>query len=235
MTETAATETAKDPLPVVVLISGSGTNLAALIAAQDRWPYRIAAVISNEPAAGGLDRARAAGIATAILDHRAFPDRAAYDTALAGVVDRYEPGLVILAGFMRILTPTFTAHYGGRLINIHPSLLPKFRGLHTHRRALEAGATEHGASVHFVTAELDGGPVIIQARVPVLPDDDPETLAARVLAEEHRIYPLVVGWFAAGRLRLGEDGRPRVDGAALEAPLLLGDIELDWGVMGRRV
>lgn len=231
MTETAASETpAQGPLPVVVLISGSGTNLAALIAAQDRWPYRIAAVISNEPAAGGLDRARAAGITTEVLDHRAFPDRTTYDTALAAVIDRYEPGLVVLAGFMRILTPAFTAHYTGRLINIHPSLLPKYRGLHTHRRVLEAGETEHGASVHFVTAELDGGPVIIQAQVPVLSSDTPDTLAARVLAEEHRIYPLVVGWFAAGRLRLGEDGQPWVDGAALAAPLLHASIACERGV-----
>lgn len=209
------------PLPVVVLISGSGSNLGALIAAQPRWPYRIAAVVSNQAAAFGLERARGAGIPTGVLGHRGFPDRAAYDEALAGIIDRYAPGLVVLAGFMRILTPGFVAHYAGRLLNIHPSLLPKFRGLHTHARALEAGEHEHGASVHFVTAELDGGPVIMQARLPVLPDDSPESLAARVLAQEHRLYPRVVGWFAQGRLRLGEDGLVRLDGTVLGAPRLL--------------
>jgi phosphoribosylglycinamide formyltransferase 1 len=209
------------PLPVVVLISGSGSNLGALIEAQPRWPYRIAAVISNQAEAFGLERARSAGIPTEVLSHRGFPDRAAYDEALAEVIDRYAPGLVVLAGFMRILTPGFVTHYAGRLLNIHPSLLPKFRGLHTHTRALEAGEHEHGASVHFVTAELDGGPVIMQARVPVLPGDSPDTLAARVLAREHRLYPRVVGWFAQGRLRLGGDGLVRLDGAALDSPLRL--------------
>jgi len=210
-------------MPVVVLISGAGSNLGALLAAQPQWPYRIVAVISNEAQAGGLVRARDAGIATAVLDHRAYPDRPAYDQALAACIDGYTPGLVVLAGFMRILTPAFVAHFSGRLLNIHPSLLPRFRGLHTHRRALEAGATEHGASVHFVTAELDGGPVILQARVPVQPDDDPPRLGARVLAAEHRIYPMAVGWFAQGRLRLGEDGRAWLDGAVLDAAPFLED------------
>lgn len=204
-------------MPVVVLISGAGSNLGALIAAQPRWPYRIVAVISNEAQARGLERAWDAGIPTAVLDHRAYPDRPTYDQALAASIDGYAPGLVVLAGFMRILTPAFVAHFSGRLLNIHPSLLPRFRGLHTHRRVLEAGETEHGASVHFVTAELDGGPVILQARVPVQPDDDPPRLGARVLAAEHRIYPMAVGWFAQGRLRLGEDGRARLDGAVLDA------------------
>ena len=204
-------------LPVVTLISGAGSNLGALIAAQPRWSYRIVAVISNEAQARGLERARDAGIPPAVLEHRAYPDRPAYDQALAASIDRYAPDLVVLAGFMRILTPAFVAHFSGRLLNIHPSLLPRFRGLHTHRRALEAGATEHGASVHFVTAELDGGPVILQARVPVQPGDDPPRLGARVLAAEHRIYPKAVGWFAQGRLRLGEDGRARLDGAVLDA------------------
>ena len=209
------------PLPVVVLISGSGSNLGALIEAQAQWPYRIAAVISNQAAAFGLERARNAGIPAEVLSHRGFPDRAAYDEALARVIDRHAPGLVVLAGFMRILTPGFVAHYASRLLNIHPSLLPRFRGLHTHARALEAGESAHGASVHFVTAELDGGPVIMQARVPILPGDSPDTLAARVLTQEHRIYPRVVGWFAQGRLRLGEDGRVRLDGAVLDAPVSL--------------
>lgn len=209
------------PLPVVVLISGSGSNLGALIEAQPQWPYRIAAVISNQAEAFGLERARGAGIPAEVLSHRGFPDRAAYDEALTGVIDRYAPGLVVLAGFMRILTPGFVAHYAGRLLNIHPSLLPRLRGLHTHARALEAGEHEHGASVHFVTAELDGGPVIMQARVPVLPGDSPETLASRVLAREHRLYPRVVGWFAQGRLRLGGDGLVRLDGEVLDSPLCL--------------
>jgi len=212
------------PLPVVVLISGAGSNLGALIAAQPQWPYRIVAVISNEAQARGLARARDAGIPTAVLDHRAYPDRPAYDQDLAGLIDGYAPGLVVLAGFMRILGPAFVARFAGRLLNIHPSLLPKFRGLHTHRRALEAGESEHGASVHFVTAELDGGPVVLQARVPIQPGDDPARLGERVLATEHRIYPMVVGWFAQGRLRLGADGRARLEGAAREPPLILEDL-----------
>lgn len=218
MTEGVAQGT---PLPVAVLISGTGSNLGALIEAQSRWPYRIAAVISNQAGALGLERARHAGIRTEVLSHRGFPDRADYDAALAGVIDRHAPGLVVLAGFMRILTPAFAAHYAGRLLNIHPSLLPKFRGLHTHTRALEAGEREHGASVHFVTAELDGGPVIMQARVPVMPGDSPADLAARVLAREHRLYPRVVGWFAQGRLQLGEDGLVRLDGTVLDCPVVL--------------
>ncbi|WP_295454092.1 phosphoribosylglycinamide formyltransferase [uncultured Thiodictyon sp.] len=213
------TEAAAALLPVVVLISGGGSNLGALIAEQSRWPYRIVAVISNQPGARGLERARAAGIPAQVLDHRAYPDRAAYDLALAAAIDRHDPGLVALAGFMRILTPAFVARYPGRLLNIHPSLLPKYPGLHTHRRALEAGERAHGASVHFVTAQLDGGPVIMQARLPVLPGDSPETLAARVLVQEHRLYPRTVGWFAQGRLRLGGDGQVQFDGVALGAPL----------------
>lgn len=221
MTEAAAG--VEPPLPVVVLISGSGSNLQALIDAQGAWPYRICAVISNERTAFGLERARRAGIPTAVVSHRAYADRAAFDQALTAAIDRRAPGLVVLAGFMRILTAAFVAHYAGRILNIHPSLLPKFRGLHTHRRALEAGEQEHGASVHFVTAELDGGPVILQGRVSILPTDDPEQLGARVLATEHRLYPQVVGWFAQRRLRLGEDGRALFDGVVLDAPLCLDD------------
>ena len=209
-------------LPVVVLISGGGTNLQALIDAQraDDCPYAVAAVVSNRPDAFGLERAARAGIPTETVDHTRFPDRAPFEDALAAAVDRHAPGLVALAGFMRILTPAFVARYRGRLLNIHPSLLPRFRGLHTHRRALEAGERVHGATVHFVTEELDGGPRILQAQVPVHPDDTPEVLAARVLAREHRIYPLVVRWFAAGRLRLGAAGA-ELDGATLTEPLQL--------------
>ena len=155
-----------------------------------------------------------------MVSHKGYPDRESYDDALAERIDAYRPGLVVLAGFMRILSPGFVQHYQGRMLNIHPSLLPEFCGLHTHQRALEAGATEHGASVHFVTEELDGGPLIIQARVPVLPGDDPDTLAARVLRQEHRIYPRAVEWFAQGRLRL-DGGQVLLDGQPLERPALI--------------
>lgn len=216
--------TADRALPVVVLISGSGSNLQALIDQQRAGlPIRIAAVVSNEPQAYGLVRARAAGIPTRVLSHRGFSTRAAYDRALSRLIDEFAPRLVLLAGFMRILTPRFVAHYHGRLLNIHPSLLPEFRGLHTHRRALEAGVRLHGASVHFVTDELDGGPVVLQARVPVLPGDEPETLASRVLCKEHIIYPLAVRWLAEGRLVLGEDGWPWLDGQLLDSPRLLAE------------
>ncbi|AFL73170.1 phosphoribosylglycinamide formyltransferase [Thiocystis violascens] len=206
-------------LSVVALISGGGSNLQALIDAQAAGlPIRIVAVISNRADAPGLDRARHHGIPAEILSHRDYPDRETYDADLQRLIDRHDPGLVVLAGFMRILTPEFVNHYRGRMFNIHPSLLPKFRGLHTHQRALDADETEHGASVHFVTAELDGGPIILQARVPVLPEDDAATLAARVLEQEHRIYPAAVGWFAEGRLKLGEDGRPWLDGEPMPEP-----------------
>ncbi len=208
-------------MPVVVLISGSGSNLQALIdrAAED-LPVEIRAVISNEPGVFGLERARRAGIEGRVLNHRDFPSREAYDLALQGLIDGFSPHLVVLAGFMRILTPALVAQYRGRMFNIHPSLLPKFRGLHTHQRALDAGETQHGASVHFVTEELDGGPLVIQARVLVEAGDDADTLAARVLRQEHRIYPQAVRWFAEGRLRLGADGVPLLDGVRLERPLL---------------
>ncbi|KAB2932089.1 MAG: phosphoribosylglycinamide formyltransferase [Candidatus Contendobacter sp.] len=189
---------------LVVLISGRGSNLQAILdqAASGELPVEVAAVISNRPGVQGLERARQAGVPALELDHQEFADRPAFEAALIELMDRYQPNLVILAGFMRVLTPGFTEHYRGRLLNIHPSLLPKFCGLHTHERALAAGETEHGASIHFVTAELDGGPVIVQAKVPVLPGDDPDTLAARVLEQEHRLYPLAIRWFAEGRLRL---------------------------------
>ena len=193
---------------IVILISGRGSNMEALLEA--RLPARIAAVISNNPQARGLGTAQSRGIATAVVDHRAFPDRTAFDAALAGEIDRHRPDLVALAGFMRILTEPFIARYRGRLINIHPSLLPTFTGLHTHRRALAAGVRIHGCTVHFVAPEVDSGPIIAQAAVPVLPGDTEEQLAARVLAEEHRIYPQAVRWFIEGKLKL-EDGRVRID------------------------
>ena len=183
---------------IVILISGGGSNMAAIVRAAQREHWlrrfggRIAAVISNKADAGGLKFAKEQCIATEVLDHKAFPDRASFDTALAELIDRYEPALVVLAGFMRILTPEFVARYAGRMLNIHPSLLPAFPGLHTHQRALEAGCRFAGATVHIVTADLDHGPILAQAVVPVLPDDTPDTLAARVLTQEHLIYPQAV-------------------------------------------
>jgi len=212
--------TTGNPLPVVVLISGSGTNLQALIDGQlaGSLAIDIRAVISNRGDAFGLQRAQRAGLTAQVLNHRDFPTREAYDAELLALIDGFAPGLVVLAGFMRILTPAFVKHFHGRLFNIHPSLLPKFPGLHTHQRAIDAGEREHGATVHFVTEELDGGPAVLQARVPVLPGDDAETLAARVLEQEHRIYPLAVRWFAEGRLRLAPDGRALLDGTPLPCP-----------------
>ena len=183
-------------------------------------PVRVAAVISNRPGAPGLATAAAAGVATRVLDHQGFASREAYDTALAAEIDALAPDIVVLAGFMRILSAAFVQHYAGRLINIHPSLLPSFTGLHTHQRALAAGVRVHGCTVHFVTPELDAGPIIVQAAVPVLDGDDEDRLAARVLAQEHRIYPLAVRWLAEGRLRLC-DGRVRLDAAqCAEAALI---------------
>lgn len=191
----------------VILISGRGSNMEALIAARaaGALPVDIAAVISNRPDAAGLATAAAAGIAVRCIDHKACAGRDAFDAALAACIDSFAPDLVVLAGFMRILSDGFVHHYAGRLMNIHPSLLPAFPGLHTHRRALEEGVRIHGCTVHFVTPTLDHGPVIIQAAVPVLDGDDEETLAARVLRQEHRIYPQAVRWFAEGRLRLVGD------------------------------
>ena len=213
---------ARPPLPVAILISGSGTNLQALIDAQQRGELRIqiCTVISNRADAFGLERARRVGIATLVVDHTRFASRAEFDTALQTAIDESGAQLVILAGFMRILTPQFVQHFTGRLLNIHPSLLPKHRGLHTHEGALADGDTEHGASVHFVSTELDGGPVIAQVRVPVLAHDTPATLAERVRTQEHVIYPLVIGWFAAGRLRL-ENGIAVLDDQALTVPVLV--------------
>lgn len=196
------------PCNVVVLISGSGSNLQALIddSRSADNPAKIVAVISNRADAYGLQRATAAGIATQVLDHKQFDGREAFDAAMIQAIDGYNPHLVVLAGFMRILTPSFVQHYSDRLLNIHPSLLPKHKGLHTHQRALEAGDSEHGCSVHFVTAELDGGPVIVQTVMPVHAADTAETLAQRVHEQEHQIYPMAVRWFAQGRLRLSTSG-----------------------------
>ena len=221
---------------LVVLISGRGSNLQAILdqAVSGELPVEVAAVISNRPGVHGLERARQAGVPALELDHKNFADRPEFEAALIETIDRRQPDLVVLAGFMRVLTAGFTEHYRGRLLNIHPSLLPKFRGLHTHERAIAAGETEHGASIHFVTAELDGGPVIVQARVPVLPGDDPDALAARVLEQEHRLYPLAIRWFAEQRLRL-EDEQVWFDGQPLVEPLRLerfaaGQSALDAGL-----
>ena len=203
---------------VVVLLSGSGSNLQALIDSslgQDS-PVQIRGVISNRADAYGLERAKAAGIDTAVLEHQGFDGRQAFDAALMALIDGMQPDLVVLAGFMRILSGDFVRHYQGRLLNIHPSLLPKYKGLHTHQRALEAGDAEHGCSVHFVTEELDGGPLVVQAVVAVAPDDTVHSLADRVHHQDHQIYPLAVRWFAQGRLRLGEHGA-LLDGQPLAA------------------
>ncbi|HPE62015.1 MAG TPA: phosphoribosylglycinamide formyltransferase [Thiolinea sp.] len=209
---------------IVALISGSGSNLQAIIDAcrEQRIAGEIVAVISNKNGVFGLERAVSAGIPALVMDHRDFSDRADFDQALQRQIDACEPALVVLAGFMRILTPAFVQHYQGRLLNIHPSLLPAYKGTHTHQRVLDDQGRIHGASVHFVTPELDGGPVILQARVPVLAQDSTTTLAARVLVQEHVIYPRVVEWFCAGRLRL--DGEQiLLDEQPLMQPVILDD------------
>ena len=201
---------------IVILVSGRGSNMQAIVDAAIPGAH-IAAIISNRPDAGALGFAAERGIASAIVDHKAYSDRTAFDAALVECIDRFEPDLVVLAGFMRVLTDDFVRRYDGRLINIHPSLLPSFPGLHTHRRALEAGVRVHGATVHFVTPTLDCGPIIVQAVVPVIEGDDEAVLGARVLAQEHRIYPQAVRWFVDGRLRLDELGRVRVADAVFDA------------------
>lgn len=198
---------------IVILVSGRGSNMEAIVRAAIP-NVRIAAVISNRPGAQGLAFAAGHGIATAVVDHTAYADRGAFDAALAAAIDAHAPDLVVLAGFMRVLTDNFVRHYAGRLLNIHPSLLPSFPGLHTHRRALEAGVRVHGATVHFVTPTLDCGPVVIQAVVPVRADDDEQRLAARVLEQEHRIYPQAVRWFVDGRIATTADGRVSIADAA---------------------
>lgn len=196
---------------IVVLISGSGSNLQSIIDCQNQGELggQIVAVISNRPNVQGLDRARAANIASHTLDHKEFADRESFDASLQALIDAQKPDLVVLAGFMRILTPAFTEHYLGRMLNIHPSLLPKHQGLNTHQRAIDAGDAQHGATVHFVTAELDGGPGAVQAAVDILADDTAETLAKRVQKQEHIIYPIAVQWFCQNRLKLqqNDDGK----------------------------
>lgn len=196
---------------IVILISGRGSNMEALVrAAQaEQWPARIAAVISNKADAKGLEFAQAHGIPTAVVPNKAYPTRAEFDAALQQAIDAFSPDLVVLAGFMRILTPPFVEHYAGRMLNIHPSLLPAFPGLTTHQAALDAGVAEHGATVHFVTAELDHGPMVVQARVPVLPGDTAESLSARVLAQEHLLYPRAVRLFIEDRLSI-DNGAVRI-------------------------
>ncbi|MFI8416538.1 phosphoribosylglycinamide formyltransferase [Serratia sp. NPDC078593] len=201
---------------IVVLISGQGSNLQALIDAcqQGRVAAEINAVFSNNDRAYGLQRAAQAGIATHALDAKAFANRDAFDAELADAIDHYQPDLVVLAGYMRILSAAFVQRYAGRLLNIHPSLLPKYPGLHTHRQAIDNGDTEHGTSVHFVTEQLDGGPVILQAKVPIFPDDEEEDVIERVQTQEHTLYPLVVSWFVEGRLAM-HDNAAWLDGKRL--------------------
>jgi len=197
---------------IVILISGRGSNMEAVVrAAQaEQWPARIAAVISNKADAKGLEFAAGHGIATAVVPNKDYATREAFDAALQEVIDSFQPDLVVLAGFMRILTPGFVAHYAGRMLNIHPSLLPLFPGLHTHEAALASGLAQHGATVHFVTAELDHGPMVDQVAVPILPGDTAATLSARVLEQEHILYPRAIRWFIEDRLTV-EDGKVRVD------------------------
>ena len=216
-------------LPVVVLISGGGSNLQAIIDAQQasELPVEIIAVISNVPEALGLERAQKAGILTEIVAHKDFGSREEFDQALLTCIDTYQPKLLILAGFMRLLSDDFVNHYHGRMLNIHPSLLPEFKGLNTHQRALEAhntgNLTQHGASVHYVTPDLDGGPVILQAPVIIKIEDTVESLAARVLKREHQIFPQAIRWFAEGRLNL-KDNQAVFDGNTLNQPLLFDEI-----------
>ncbi|WP_375084266.1 phosphoribosylglycinamide formyltransferase [Providencia sp. SKLX074055] len=201
---------------IVVLISGSGSNLQSIIEGCQSGTIkgRIVAVVSNQNTAYGLVRAQQAGIPAACLDAKAYSNRQAYDAALLALIEQYQPDLVVLAGFMRILSPDFVTHFTGKLLNIHPSLLPKYPGLHTHRKALENGDKEHGTSVHFVTEELDGGPVILQAKVPIFPEDTEADLIERVKTQEHTIYPLVVQWFSDTRLTMVE-GKAVLDGKVL--------------------
>ncbi len=206
---------------IVILISGRGSNMQTIVqkCKAEKWDARISAVISNRADAAGLQFAQEQGIPTAVVSHKGYPDRESYDQSLMAVIDSYRPDVVVLAGFMRILTAGFVEHYMGRLLNIHPSLLPNFRGLHTHQQAIDAGVRIHGATVHFVTPELDGGPIIAQAVVPVMPDDDEDTLADRVLEQEHRIYPRVVKWAVDGMVSMDDDGQ------AVLAPEVVGGLE----------
>jgi len=211
--------------PIVILISGRGSNMRALVERSRgvTMGYDVVGVLSDNPAAAGLALARDLGVLARALVPVKSADRAGYDRELAAAIDEWGPSLIVLAGFMRILSAEFVARYAGRILNIHPSLLPKFPGLHTHRRALEAHETQHGATVHFVTEQLDGGPAIIQARITVNPGDDADSLAARVQAEEHRIYPLAVRWYSEGRLRYAK-GRAWLDGTELLGPVQYADV-----------
>jgi phosphoribosylglycinamide formyltransferase-1 len=212
--------------PIVILISGGGSNMRAIIErsrAADA-AYSVAAVLSDRADAGGIEVARQLGVDARAVPRPTGSERALYDRLLAAAISEYSPSLIVLAGFMRILTAEFVEQFAGRILNIHPSLLPKYAGLHTHRRALEARETEHGVTVHFVTEQLDGGPPVIQARVPVLPDDTETTLSQRVLKQEHIIYPLAVNWFCQGRLRC-EAGKAQLDGRPLAEPVQIGDLE----------
>jgi phosphoribosylglycinamide formyltransferase-1 len=209
-------------MAVVILISGRGSNMRSIVRAVRAGviPARIAAVVSNRPDAAGLDYARSEGLTTRVVDHTAHAGRREFEAELFGEIERLRPGLIVLAGFMRVLTAEFVARFSGRILNIHPSLLPRHRGLRTHQRALDAGDGEHGVSVHFVTAELDGGPVIAQTVIPILTGDTADTLASRVLALEHRLYPEVVRWFCEGRLECTTD-TVRLDGRVLAEPIRL--------------
>jgi phosphoribosylglycinamide formyltransferase-1 len=215
----------QERIPAVVLLSGSGSNLQALINAgiEPTYPVEIVGVISNIAGVKGLERAERSGIPVITVVHSDFDSRDAFEQKLAEAVDSFSPQLVILAGFMRILGEPFVTHYEGRMLNIHPSLLPKYRGLNTHQRALDAGDQYQGATVHFVTSELDGGPSVLQARVPILHDDSAEKIAARVLCKEHVIYPLVVRWFGEGRLLMRE-GKAYFDSRELTEPLKLEEL-----------
>lgn len=202
---------------IVVLVSGNGSNLQAIIdaCAQQKLPANVSAVISNKADAYGLQRAKNANIPAVFLDHSTFASREDYDRQLLAEISTFSPDLIVLAGFMRILSPDFVAHFEGKMLNIHPSLLPKYKGLHTHQRAIDAGDTEHGVSVHFVTAALDDGPVILQSKVPVFAEQDPEELAQRVQVQERQMYPLVIKWFCQGRL-LMKNNKAFLDGNELE-------------------
>lgn len=201
---------------IVVLISGSGSNLQAIIDACNTPSYsgKVVGVLSNKPDVYGLTRADNAGIDNHVISHKSYDTREDYDQALIKHIDSYDADLVVLAGFMRILTPAFVQHFSGKLLNIHPSLLPKYQGLNTHQRAIDAGDKEHGVSVHFVTEELDGGPVILQAKVPIFAEDNADDLAARIHVQEHKIYPLVVDWFCRDRVKM-EGEKAILDGIAL--------------------
>jgi phosphoribosylglycinamide formyltransferase-1 len=224
----SSTAEAARRLPIVILLSGSGSNFAAIAAAAraGSLPVDVRAAVSDRPAAFGLERARALGIPAEAVPAAGYADRAAHDAALADRIDAYRPALVVCAGYMRIFTPAFVTHYADRMLNIHPSLLPEFRGLHTHQRALEARVRWHGCSVHFVTEELDGGPLVAQAPVAVLPGDTVDSLSARVHRAEHKLYPTVIGWFASGRLR-SSAGHVTLDGAPLATPVRLENLDAD--------